>query len=346
MTFDKIIAEITSGLTGNYEDDIQYLIDQSAKYKTHEYTEEITRAIGRIIYNILPYDNKKEAQQILGNMSVGIETTIEEAEFQMYKNNYNKALEIMEPLIASLETKGWYKDDSISEYRCFENILEEIMYKTIFQPTKDIRKISENYTNAYYKYGIILFELKKCNEARQMLEKANRYNPVSTDVLFELSETYKVNQEWDEYLKINNSCLQYAYSSKALARCYRNYGFYFIEQSNYKMAAVLFYVSMNYEEDSKAAQSELLYISNILGEAPKFPIIENVIESLEKYNIQIGPNKLILNLAYSIAKTAQKNNNNNMAKNFYKIFYDLTKDKDVKNIIDSIDEVENTKSWN
>ena len=346
MTFDEIMAEIKTGLTGNSEVDIQYLIDQSEKYKTHEYADEIASAIGCMIYDLLPDDCKKQSNQILNNITLGIESTIEEAEFQMYKNKYRKALEIMKPLIAILEVKGCYIDDSFIEHRCFDNIFEEIIYKEIFKPKREIRRITENYTDAYYKYGIILFELREYSEARKALEKANKYNPVNTNVLFELSETYKVNKDWDEYLRITGNCLQYAYSSEALARCYRNYGFYFIEQGNYEMAALLFYVSVNYEEDSKAAQAELLYISSVTEETPKFPKLGRVIKLLEKYNIQLGPNKLILGLAYSIAKMAQENKNSGMAKNFYKIFYDLTKDEEVKKIIDSIEDAGDKKLWN
>ena len=343
MIFDEIMAEITAGLTGNPEDDKQYLILQIDKYKKNEYANEIARAIGRILYKLLSNEERKEVCQIFDNLTLGIETSLEEAEFQMYKNNYNKALEIIEPLIAKIEEKGWYKSDSVSDYRCFDNIFEEIIYKEIFKPSKDVRKIPENYTKAYYIYGIILFELKKYNEARKILEKANEYNPVSTDVLFELSETYKVKQEWDGYLRINNDCLKYAYSSKALARCYRNYGFYFIEKTNYDMAAMLFFLSMNYDEDSKMAQSELLYISKKTGEMPHPTSIENTMKLLKIHNIQSGANQLILGLAYSIAKVAQESKNNNMAKNFYEIFYDLTKDDEIKNIIDSLDEAEDTR---
>ena len=336
MTFDQIMNEITSGLTGNSEDDIKYLIDQLEKYKTSEYAEEILRAVGRMIYKLMPDDKKEEVQRFLDNVNLGIEKTVEEAEFQMYKNNYKKALEIIEPLIKKLEKRG-YKDDTINEYHCFDNIFEEIIYKELFKPTKDVRPIPENYTDVYFKYGIILFELKKYDEARKALEKANKYNPISTDILFELSETYKVNKEWDEYLRINNDCLKYAYSSKAIARCYRNYGFYFIEQGDYDMAEMLFFVSLNFDNESKNAQSELMYISNITGKPPKSPKIEEIIKTLEKYNIQFGANQFIVNMSFSLGKIAQKNKNNSMAENFYKILYDLIGEEKAKHIIDSVE---------
>ena len=336
MTFDKIMAKITSGLKGNPEEDIKYLMDQCEKYKTHKQAQEIIRAIGRMVYKLLPDDKKEEVKQILDNVNLGIENIIEEAEFQMYKNNFNKALEIMEPLIKSLDEKDGYKDDTVSEYHCFDNIFEEIIYKEIFKPTKEVRHIPENYTEAYFKYGIILFELKKYDEAKKVLEKANKYNPISTDVLFELSEIYKMNKDWNEYLRINNDCLKYAYSSKSLARCYRNYGFYFVEICNYEIATALFCLSMNYEQ-SKTAQSELLYITGKTGEPPKLPELEDVVELLKKHDIQLGPNELVVGMAFSLGKVAQKNGNDQMAKYFYGIAYDLTNSQEIKSILDSIE---------
>jgi tetratricopeptide (TPR) repeat protein len=339
MTFDEIMTKITLDLKNEAKEDIKYLIDQMDVYKDHEYSKEIQRAIGRIMYEICPYNMKSELGKIMNNNNLGIEKAIEEADFQMYKGNFTKAAQIMESLIGNIEERNWYQDDEKSEYHRFNNIFEEILYKELFKPTKDIRQIPENYTEAYLKYGVILFELKNYNKSKEILEKAIKYNPIDVKTLFELSEIYKIDKNWEEYKNINNKCLEYSYSSKDIARCYRNIGFYFIEQEAFNMAINLFYLSLDFDQESKIAQSELLYISEKTGKKIKQPKSEEIIKLLESNKIQIGANPLVISIAHYIAKEALENENVYMSKYFTEIVYDLTKDEDYKKAIEDLNKL-------
>jgi tetratricopeptide (TPR) repeat protein len=336
MKYDEIMKEITSGLSGDYKNDIEYLMKQGEKHKNHEFGKEISRGIGRLIFDIIPIDKREEFNKIFNNHNLGTEKIIEEIDFQIYQKNFIKALSIIESLINKIEDLGWYKEDGVSQYFCFNNLLEELIYKEYFKSEKEIRVIPEDYAAIYFKFGSILFELKKYKESKRALEKAIFYNPVKTDILFELSEIYKQNKNWDKYLEINKQCLNFAYSSQALARCYRNLGFYYIEQSNYDLAISLFQLSLNFDQETKIAQSELLYISQKSGKEISKPNVDNIIKLLKENDIQLGANKLILSIAITIGQQAQKEDEYETAKYFYSVFYDLTGDDDIKKIIDSL----------
>ena len=58
--FDSIIREITGELTGDFKIDIAYLRDQMEKYKDHEMGKEIVRACGRLMYELIPDDDKEK----------------------------------------------------------------------------------------------------------------------------------------------------------------------------------------------------------------------------------------------------------------------------------------------
>ena len=339
MTFDEIMTKITSGLKNEGKEDLKYLMEQMNEYKDHEYSKEIHRAIGRIMYEICPDDMKNVFDKELNNYNFGIEKTLEEVDFLMYKGDFDKALQIMESLINNIEERNWYQDDEKSEYRCFNNILEKILYNEIFNPTKDVRQIPENYTDAYLKYGVILFELENYKKSKEVLEKANKYNPINVRILFELSEIYKMNKNWEEYIKINNKCLEYSYSSKDIARCYRNIGFYYIEQNDFETATGLFYLSLDFDQESKVAQSELLYIFEKTGKKLKQPKFEEIEKLLENKKIQMGANHLVISIAHYIGKEALKNKDVYMSKYFTEIVYDLTKDEDFKKIIDDLNKI-------
>jgi tetratricopeptide (TPR) repeat protein len=335
-TFDQIMTEITSKLTGDPRVDVKYLMDQVEIYKTHNYSTEITRAIGRIIFEIIPDDLKDEFNKVFNNNNLGIEKVLEEVDFQLYKSNWDKALKLIESLIKRIEEMNWYNDDAVSEYHSFNSFFEEIIYKEIFQPSKEIRRIPENYADVYFKYGIVLFELKKYDEAKNALEKANIYNPINVDILFELSEIYKMNKNWDKYLDINKKCLEFAYSSTAIARCYRNYGYYFVEMDKFEIATNLFFLSIHFDQNAKIAQSELLYISQKTGKSIEHPDVDEIKKLLADLDLKFGANEIILSIAIKIAIEAKSHNNNEIAKHFFEIFYDLTKDEEIKKIIEKI----------
>jgi len=248
MSLDNILQEITSGLTGNPKNDVKYLMEQSEKYKENEYSKEILRAIGRIIYEIVPQELKNTFEKEYDNFNLSIEKTLEEVDFQIYKNNNSNALEIIEALIKKIEEIGFYKDDQVSEYHCFNNILEEILYREIFKSEKTIRPIPNYYATAYFMYGQLLFEHKKFVDARKPLEIAEKYNPFDIKTKIELAETYKFEKNWNKYLNICNEIHEYAYINEDLCRYYRNLGYYHIEQENYELAITLYIISLVFLE--------------------------------------------------------------------------------------------------
>jgi len=336
MKFEKIMEEIIQKLTGNKEEDVIFLMNECEKYKAHEYANEIISAIGRLIYDILPDDEKGKINQITNNQSIGLKKHLQEINFLVSQRNFDKALEIIESLIRKIEDTGWYLNDDKCEYYCFNHIFEEIIFQEIFKPEKEIKQIPENYAEVYFLYGNILFEIKRYDEAKIFLEKAISYNPVNTEYLFELGEVYKIKKDWNIYLRINRDCLKYAYSGKSIARCYRNYGYYFFEEEKYDTAIVFYFLSISFDKDDMVAHSELNFISNKTGLEIKCPDPQSMINILKENDIQFGANDLILNIAYSIGLEAHKNNNYEMAEYFYNVVFDLTNDEEIKKLIDKL----------
>ena len=122
MTYDEIMKEITSGLSGDSERDIQYLKDQMEKYKEHELATEIIRACGRIFYELIPDDKKEELSHVMDNDMSGIHAVLDEVRFNIFKKDYSKALELMKDLVEKTERNPMYKNDSVTEYFNFSTL--------------------------------------------------------------------------------------------------------------------------------------------------------------------------------------------------------------------------------
>ncbi|MDR1603445.1 MAG: tetratricopeptide repeat protein [Gracilibacteraceae bacterium] len=340
MKYEEIMQKVTSGLTGKPDADMEYLRNQSEKYKMHELAQEILRGIGRLMYEVIPPDKREEMERLFKNNRLGVDTSIEEAEFQIHKKNFGRALEILESIIKKIEDDNgeliMFRDDSVSEYHCFRNILEEILYKEMNKPQRTVRAMPEDFDHLYFMYGNLLFELKRFDESSTALKKAIRINPINADAMLELAEISKVKGEWKEYLELTKQCLCIAYSGSNVGRCYRNMGFYYIEKQKYDVATVLYYISMLFDRQSNMAQSELLYIQQISGKPTPPPSGDEVQKIFEQYNIQSGANDLVLGIAAGLGRSAKEQEHYDAARFFFSILYDLTNDDVVKGWIDNL----------
>ena len=115
MDFDTIMREITSGLTGEPEHDIPYLQEQCQNYKDHEFSTEILRACGRMTFQLIPEDKKEPLNELLKKNDMGFKAAVEEAQFNIYKKNYDVALKILEGILEKIKDLPMFQDDSVSE---------------------------------------------------------------------------------------------------------------------------------------------------------------------------------------------------------------------------------------
>ena len=102
MDFDRIMQEITGGLTGDGEKDTRYLMEQMQKYRDHEMSREILRACGRLLYQCMPEEKKQAFAQAVNNNMMSHEAVLEEVRFKQHEKKYDEALALMEGLIRKI----------------------------------------------------------------------------------------------------------------------------------------------------------------------------------------------------------------------------------------------------
>ena len=190
-------------------------------------------------------------------------------------------------------------------------------------------------------YSYSLIENQKIDEAEEALKKANKWNPVSTTIMGELSEVYKIKKDYENYLYWSKRIIQYATSSKTLARGYRNIAYYYCDIEEYEKSAAIYHFSRFFEEN-KQVTSELFYIAEKLGKLPEEPKLDNIKDLFKQEDIQFGASDIVIGAAYQIAKACLDNNDSQNALYYLFVVYDLTHDEEIHNLIkklkDSIDE--------
>ena len=344
MNNEQIMTQIASGITGNYAQDARHLMAQYKVYENHEDSRKISNTIRVLMYNLIPNDDAFALKKSI-NEKNDIKNILLKIEPLLKANKFAETSQMMTLFINELENiSKWFTDDDINEFHNFDALFEEQIYIEIFKPIKKVRQMPWHFAIAYQKYAAILFELKQYDKAKLFFEKANKINPTNTSIMFDIGEIHKINKNWDEYLKITAKCLQYAYSTKEIARCYRNYGYYFIEQQDYDAAIALYHFSLLFDLDKEAniAFSELQHIAQATGKnlenITKADSIDEKAKQFQKHNIQLGANKAILILAFTLMIKSVAG-----AKEIlydigprYKKLYDFSGDKEINFMLSSI----------
>jgi tetratricopeptide (TPR) repeat protein len=341
--FDKIMSEINSGLTGEPEKDLAFLNEQSEKYKNHKYSKEILRACGRLMYDVMPDDVRKKLEKLTNDYSARIDDSLNQAEQLIFKKDFDKALKVIEDLIFELDENQPYRDDEVSEYYNFEEYFEEVLFKELNNPEKELRRVPVPYTRIYNMYGYILYELDKFDEAKKCLEIGLGWNPVSFKLMAEYCEILKIKDDMENFFKLTLNAFKIAFRPQNVARCFRNLGYYFAGKELYSEAKVAYIMSLQFERDSEQALKELYYVDEKTNHQLEKPPIEKVKVYSEEYGFPIGADLDVLNLAFEKGKEGLEKRNPGLARYFFTILYDLTNDPDIKAALDKLPESDSDK---
>ena len=227
-----------------------------------------------------------------------------------------------------------YENDKINEYHSFSNPLEELIFNEYIGCEKELRYIPDNQPleDLYYAYGFLLRDASRLEEAEIALKEAHKLNPVSTKIILELCDIYKMRTPtFNKFYTMD--ALKYAYSGYELARCYRNLGFYYYEENNIELTLACYKHSLKYENDyftkERIKQLESSY-NIILSE-------ENCEKLLQSKHIKVEPDSFIIENLKKLAIEYENDNLYNQSLFFYRLLYSIKKEEKIFNKIKELD---------
>lgn len=331
--YEEIINEIKSNLGENKDLNKKYLSSQMDVYKNHPNNKEILNEISSMMWDCLSEFEKEEYNQIIENKTQLMDI-LNEIAYEIENGKSKVALEKLDKFINKYQSPFENYDDA--EYHFFTNTLEELIFMRYIGSKNEIKYIPTNQPvlDLYYIYGFLLLEDKQFEKSEKYLKKAIKINPVSSRVILELSEIYKIHTyTYNKYYMFVSDALKYAYYPQDIARCYRQLGFYYIEENQMEIALALFIYSMEYEL-SPQAYSEINYIQSKNSELKLN--LDECINIIKNKNIQLGVNPFVLDTLYELADEYEKNRLYSQSIYYYEIIYDLTNDENILEKIKNI----------
>lgn len=294
----NILDNIFSKLTGENSKDTDYLNKISEEYKFHPMSKEISREIGRKIFELLPNDKKEEFTKKYDEDINDIHVMLDEANLYIF-GKYKDLDKAKSMLLEFVDGNMIFDNDSTTEYYNFSDVIEFVIYTKTNKTNKNIKWLDIPFVTAYSYLSYIYNEEKQYDKALEMIEKACRWNPMSLSPLFEKCETYKMQKDWDNFYNITLSLYDKIYNARDLAHYYRNLGFYYIEKGNLNIAYALYTASTKFEKNNNA-YAEMKYINQLLQREFYNMSAEEGVNLLKQNNISFGVKQENLDLLVAI----------------------------------------------
>lgn len=332
--YKEIINKIKSNLGENPDLNRQYLSSQIEVYKDHPYNKEIIKEISRMMWDCLSDEEKREFIEV-SERENPVMDILNDIYYDIENGNYEKPLEKLDKFMETFPEM--FEDDKVSEYHYFTNPLEELIFRKYVGLKKELRYIPDNQPllDLYYVYGFLLLESKQYDRAEEYLKKAIGINPVSARIILELTEIYKVHTyTLNECFIRTSDALKYSYYPQDIARCYRNLGYYYVEENDLKTALALYIYSMEYEA-SPLAYAEIKFIQSKTGNMELS--LNECIDIIEGKNIQVGPNPFILDTLDEFIREYDENKLYNQLLYFLELRFDL------KNDVETLGKINDTR---
>lgn len=253
------------------------------------------------------------------------------------KKDYVHAKPAMKSVITQIET-------ALSEEkgRMFSfNHIVEVYYFRFFPETKEkpLTYAPFNVGAFYRLYGYLLIRLEEYKDAITAYENALDWNPTDLDSLFQLSELYKKTKDLKNTREITLRAYNYCSSRATMAHFYRNLGFYYLESYQPETATALYLYSSIFAPSESAAR-DLDYLAKALKRPTPELSIAQMQEILKQNHIPAGPNPDTVGITFRTGQLEMENGHYDTARDCFTLVYDLTLDKEAKELLEQLPETE------
>ena len=239
----------------------------------------------------------------------------------------------MKTLTAYIENQEAILDTGSRACFCPNHTLEIYLFEYYDRKSYDICEVG------FHKmYGILAdqwLERDNLPMALHALERALHYNSVDIELLRNLADCYLKGENWEMFLKAVKRVFPFCYTCNDIAAFYRLIGRYYVATYQPELAEALYaYSNLFYKSD--AAEADLQFIETAMKRSMHNYTIEDLQKILGRRGIPLQPKEETLGIVFHTAAEELKYGDRVYAEMLFLFLYQLTQDKEIEGIIQSI----------
>lgn len=370
---EERINLIKKNLTGNYNEDVEYLTTlYSAQSRVLEDTVATIEAINTVLEEItkkqeiaeekeeitkekIEEDNRveekaedvKKEQELQEDTRTDEEKEIDALIAELTSNIDNEsdeeALASIEKIIPKIEAISKAEDENVI-YCSFSSDFEKMIFENIFGGEKQVKDTPYANDVVYTLYSDLLLKKKKRKAAMDALDRAIYWNFLNREAREKKIDLYYSKQEIVKCLDTIKKLQMISYTAQDIASCYNKYAFIFNSLKDSKSAYALYRLSYSYYQD----ENVLKMITQIEETNPTYKDIpaDDLINLAKENEVEIGPNANIIRAHRNITTKLIEAGAIQEAKLMIENDYAMTKDEAIAKIYNQLNELDNSVEKN
>ena len=370
---EERINLIKKNLTGNYNEDVEYLTTlYSAQSRVLEDTVATIEAINIVLEEItkkqeiaeekeeitkeeIEEDNRveekaedvKKEQELQEDTRTDEEKEIDALIAELTSNIDNEsdeeALASIEKIIPKIEAISKAEDENVI-YCSFSSDFEKMIFENIFGGEKQVKDTPYANDVVYTLYSDLLLKKKKRKAAMDALDRAIYWNFLNREAREKKIDLYYSKQEIVKCLDTLKKLQMISYTAQDIASCYNKYAFIFNSLKDSKSAYALYRLSYSYYQD----ENVLKMITQIEETNPTYKDIpaDDLINLAKENEVEIGPNANIIRAHRNITTKLIEAGAIQEAKLMIENDYAMTKDEAIAKIYNQLNELDNSVEKN
>lgn len=336
MTVQELNEKMQAECTGDAAADLAYLAKLARDIRKEPNAEELTAAVAKYAYSIMPEDARAEMERTTTVNGKRLDRVYHEA---LELVNAGKSAEA-EPLLEAVSDKIAECFEGEKKWFSFRNPFEYHMYREFYPNDTEFDRAPFDFSHYLTLYGFVLIEQHKFDKAEAVLKRAIKFDPVAAEPKFELCELYKLLRNDPRILELSRETMRVCTTADRIARVLCNLGFYCVDVGDLYSAAVFYFESLRFEP-SKPVEAELQDAVRLMNQAgQKFapPSKGQILDVHEKYHIIQPPNDELITLALALADTAREHKRPELEGLFVRVCWDLTRNEEFRTRLNFIDQ--------
>lgn len=359
---EKILDLIRNNLTGNYDEDVEFL--NSLYEEENKIIENANATIEAINIVAQEIEDEKEDNQVIdetkedeveensneeseeekeelseeelearAKQEEEIDGMIDDLFTKMDEENHKDLLPDLENIITKIESLSNTSNEK--EIHCsFSNDIERMIFEKIFAGDKKIVVTPYKNDVLYILYADMLLEKKRKTAALDALNRAIYWNFLNREAREKKLEILHSKNQIVKYLENLKVLQQISYTTEDLAHVYNLYAKIFDELKDKKAAYGMYKIS-NYYYPSEEIE-ELIYTYEDANPEYKELTDDDIINHLTDNEVQVGPSQKIIKAHREITTEFINEGRFEDAMIMLENDYSLTQDEQIANVYNQI----------
>ena len=330
---EQIIKDINLKLNNEYEHDFKVVSEELKNFENSELLKDLEIYYSIKLY-ILSIKSGKEELDLIVQKGIGLFKEKIDNFIKRLTNDKIKNLELdVLTEIEKIEDFKEFDEDELRTYS-FKSDDEILVYLSICGDKEKFRICPYNFSLLYYVNAIINLRLKNYKVARHNFVKALRWNPMDLTALYEMVETYQLEEDNHRFYQEILKAMEITYKRSYLARAYKMLGQYFLNENKLEQALALYGHSTYYNNDKNVIE----FMKQLEEKHQIKYKNQNVVllDVCNEYNIALGGSEKLLSCLVDFYGYLINSEDLDSAYNLLKVIYDLTLDEEIKKNLDNL----------